>query len=265
MTSYRTLIKIGTDMQIEVHADRSHLGARAAGLAADAIRAAIAEKGQANVVLATGASQFDTLHHLVGQPVDWSAVTVFHLDEYVGLPPDHPASFRRYLRERFVDRIPGPVRFVPIEGDAADPAAEARRLSTNLAGQPVDVCLAGIGENAHLAFNDPPADFETRVPYIIVTLDDDCRRQQYGEGWFDRLEDVPRQAISMTVRQILESRLLVLSVPDARKAAAVKHAVEGPVTPDRPASIVREHAQCYLLLDPAAAADLADPPAVRPV
>ena len=250
-------------MQIEAHADRARLGARAAGLASAAIRAAIAERGQAAVVLATGASQFDTLDHLVREPVDWSKVTVFHLDEYVGLPADHPASFRRYLQERFVARVPGLARFVPIEGDAADPVAEARRLGADLARHRIDVCLAGVGENAHLAFNDPPADFETRAPYLVVSLDEACRRQQLGEGWFETLDAVPRQAISMSVQQILASHLLILSVPDARKAEAVRHTVDGPVTPDRPASIVRQHADCFLLLDPPSAAALANPPPVR--
>jgi glucosamine-6-phosphate deaminase len=230
--------------------DKEQLGARAADLAAGAIAAAVRERGKAEIVLATGASQFQMLAALVQAPnVDWSHVTMFHLDEYIGLPATHPASFRKYLRERFVENV-GPlaaVRFV--EGDRPDPREECRRLGQLISAARIDVAMVGIGENGHLAFNDPPADFQTDEPYLVVNLDDACRRQQLGEGWFKTLADVPRQAISMSVRQIMKSRRIVCTVPDLRKARAVRDAVEGPVTNSCPASILREHGDCTLLLD----------------
>ncbi|WP_027135616.1 glucosamine-6-phosphate deaminase [Geminicoccus roseus] len=244
-------------MQVVIKPSKTELGAEAARIGAEAIRDAIAARGEAVIVVATGASQFEMLERLVAaEGIDWSKVTAFHLDEYVGLPADHPASFRRYLAERFVTPLGGRVRFVPVDGDAGDPAAEAKRLGERIGNRPIDVCFAGIGENCHLAFNDPPADFETEEPFIVVTLDEACRRQQLGEGWFPSLEDVPATAISMSVRQIAKAARVVLSVPDARKAEAVRHAVEGPVTPDYPASILQQHPDCVLLLDPASASQL---------
>jgi glucosamine-6-phosphate deaminase len=248
-------------MQIEVLPDKAALGARAACDGAEGIRAALAARGACTIVVATGASQFEMLDALVAEPrIDWSQVTAFHLDEYVGLPASHPASFRRYLQERFVARLPGLGRFVPVEGDAADLEAELECLNALLAGREVDVCFAGIGENGHLAFNDPPADFEAEAPYLVVALDEACRRQQLGEGWFPSLDAVPRRAISMSIRQILKSRRIVLSVPDSRKAAAVRAAVEGEVSPACPASILQRHAGTALYLDPPAAALLARRP-----
>ena len=177
-------------------------------------------------------------------------MTVFHLDEYVGLPAGHAASFRRYLQERFVARVPTLREFVPVQGDAADVDAEIARLDGLIGGRRVAVCFAGIGENCHLAFNDPPADFETEEPYLVVTLDDACRQQQFGEGWFPSFDAVPQQAISMSIRQILKSELIVLSVSDSRKAQAAKAALEGPVSNLSPASILqthpRNHLQCRL-------------------
>ena len=229
------------------------LGRTAAARAATLIRTAIEEKGTANIILATGASQFEMLRQLVQEAVDWSKVVMFHLDEYLELPPNHSASFRKYLRERFVDQV-GKLQAVHfIEGDAPDPQAECARLNAIIREHPIDVALVGIGENAHLAFNDPPADFETEEPFIIVQLDEACRRQQLGEGWFDTLEEVPQRAISMSVRHILKSRHLLVSVPDARKADAVYCTVKGPVTPDCPASILQEHDSCVLFLDEASA------------
>ena len=245
-------------MDVRFCRDAEALGAEAAGLGADAVRAAIAVRGAASVIVATGASQFPTLARLVAEPgINWRQVTVFHLDEYAGLPATHSASFRRYLKERLLAPLQDTPRFVPIEGDSPDPSAEARRLGGLIAGHDIDVCFAGIGENCHLAFNDPPADFGASEPYIVVTLDEACRRQQLGEGWFPTLDDVPRQAISMSVPQIMRSRLVVLSVPDQRKAAAVRAAVEGPVTPMHPASILQRHPRAVLFLDPSAASLLA--------
>lgn len=238
-----------------VHAaDKPAIGAAAAERGAAAIREAIARHGEATIIVATGASQFDTLAHLVrAEGIDWSKVTAFHLDEYVGLPVNHPASFRKYLAERFVAPLAGAVTFVPVAGDAGDPQAEAARLGRLIAGRRIDVCFAGIGENCHLAFNDPPADFDTEEPFIVVTLDEACRRQQLGEGWFPSLEAVPARAISMSIRQILKSRLIVLSVPDRRKAEAVRAAVEGPVDPAYPASILQRHDRTVLIVDAPAA------------
>lgn len=245
-----------------MYADRERMAAAAASLGARAIGQAIARKGEAVVVLATGMSQLAMLDHLVGLEVDWSRVAAFHLDEYVGISPDHGASFRRYLRERFVAQVSGLGTFVAIEGDTPDLDAELARLNGLLAGREVDVCFAGIGENCHLAFNDPPADFEARDPFILVELDEACRRQQLGEGWFPSLEAVPQRAISMSIRQIMAARTLVVSVPDARKAKAVRHALEGPVSPAYPASILQRHDDCHLFLDPPAAAMLARQPAL---
>ena len=235
--------------------DTAQLGPQAAALGADAIRAAQAQTGTARIILATGVSQFAMLDHLVAAPgIDWSHVTAFHLDEYIGLPAGHPASFRRYLEERVVARLPA-IRFVPIDGNA-DPAAEIARLGTLIAAAPIDVCFAGLGENCHLAFNDPPADFEADAAYITVTLDEACRRQQLGEGWFPTLAAVPAHAISMTVRQIMRSATIILSVPEARKAQAVRDMMKGPVTPLHPASILRQHANTTMVLDHDSAAAL---------
>jgi glucosamine-6-phosphate deaminase len=222
----------------------------AAEAGAEALRQALARDRSANIVVATGASQFDVLESLVAAPgIDWSRVTAFHLDEYVGLPVTHPASFRRYLRERFVSKLPAPLHaFHEIDGEG-DSQAECDRLNRIIQFAPVAVAFVGIGENGHLAFNDPPADFETEAPYIVVNLDDACRRQQLGEGWFPALEDVPKRAISMTVRQILKAETIVCTVPDARKAQAVQATVEGPVTPDVPASILQQRPAATLYLD----------------
>lgn len=243
-------------MDIQVHEDRVSLGTLAAAEGSRGIRQALAERGTANVILATGASQFEMLDALVATDLDWSRVTVFHLDEYIGLPVTHGASFRKYLRERVMDRLAVKPMFVAVDGDAPDPVAETARLGALIARHPVDVCFAGIGENGHLAFNDPPADFDTEAPYLVVTLDDTCRRQQLGEGWFPSLNAVPHQAISMGIRQILKSQQIVLSVPDARKAEAVAGTVAGPVTPMCPASILQRHPRTTLHLDPASAARL---------
>lgn len=232
-------------------------GQEAARTGAAAIRAAIRDRGEARVIVATGASQFEMLDALVREPdIDWAKVTGFHLDEYIGLPESHPASFRGYLRERFTGRLPTLGAFHFVDGESPAIEAELARLAGLVAAAPIDVCFAGIGENGHLAFNDPPADFETEQPYIVVDLDEACRRQQFGEGWFPTLEDVPPQAVSMSIRQILKSRLIVLTVLDARKAAAVRGALEGPVTPDVPASILQRHPDTVAYLDPPAAAEL---------
>jgi glucosamine-6-phosphate deaminase len=237
------------------YADKNEGAAEAARVGAQAIRDAIRARGAARIVVATGASQFELLKHLVAAPgIDWSKVTAFHLDEYIGLPVAHPASFRRYLRERFLAPLPEAPVFHEVNGEAADPAAECARLGALLREGPIDVCFAGIGENGHLAFNDPPADFDTRDAYLVVDLDDACRNQQFGEGWFPSFDAVPRRAISMSVPQMMQSALLLLVAPDARKAKAVAAALEGPLTPLVPASMIQRHPDCRLYLDDASAA-----------
>jgi glucosamine-6-phosphate deaminase len=247
-------------MDVRILPDKRAIGREAAERGAAAIRTAIARDGAATIVVATGVSQFETLEALVAsEGIDWTKVTAFHLDEYVGLPITHPASFRRYLRERFVTPLGGKVHFVPVDGES-DPEAEVARLAGLIGGRRIAVCFAGFGENCHLAFNDPPADFETEAPYIVVDLDPVCRQQQFGEGWFETLEAVPHRAISMSIRQIMKSELIVLSVADTRKAQAVRDALEGPIGPLHPASILRTHPAAVLMLDPAAASLLTHVP-----
>ncbi len=242
-------------MNVRVEADVAAMGRLAATLGANAIREALRQRGEAAIVVATGASQFEVLDALAAEPdIGWHRVTAFHLDEYVGLPIGHPASFRRYLWERFVSRLPLPLAaFHYIDGET-DPANECDRLSMLIRRQPLDVAFVGIGENGHLAFNDPPADFETTSSYLTVSLDEACRRQQLNEGWFPTFEAVPTRAISMSCRQILESRMIVCSAPDRRKAKAVANTIHGPVTPDVPASILQTHKRVELLLDRESAA-----------
>lgn len=245
-------------MNINISPNKQELGRRAALAGAQVIRDTIREKGHANIIVATGASQFEMLEQLVREEnIDWSKVTAFHLDEYVGIPLSHPASFRKYLQQRFVDQLrPALGQFHPISGEG-DVQAECKRLGALIRQSPIDVAFVGIGENGHLAFNDPPADFETDEPYLVVTLDEACRRQQMGEGWFPTLDDVPQQAISMSIRQILQSRVIIVSVPDERKAQAVKDCLSGSVTPHAPASILQNHKATTVYLDEASASLLA--------
>ncbi|HSD27642.1 MAG TPA: glucosamine-6-phosphate deaminase [Vicinamibacteria bacterium] len=236
-------------MDIRIFDTKKELGQAAADRARTAIGEAIARSGEARVIAATGASQFEFLDALTAaRGIDWGRVEMFHLDEYVGLPDTHPASFRRYLRERIVERVE-PRLFHFLAGDAPDPAAECRRMGVLLGRAPLAVAFVGIGENGHLAFNDPPADFETEEPYLVVELDEACRRQQLGEGWFPGLADVPRRAISMSIRQILKSREILCVVPDARKAKAVRDCLEADVSPHHPASILQTHPATTVYLD----------------
>jgi glucosamine-6-phosphate deaminase len=240
-------------MNIQIQTNPSELGETAGRLAANLIREAIGKTGGANVILATGTSQFETLNQLIREKnIQWDKVTMFHLDEYIGLPDTHPASFRKYLKERFLAKVP-PLKAVHLINGETNPEAECVWLGDLITQHPIDVALVGIGENGHLAFNDPPADFDTEEPYIIVDLDEACRRQQYGEGWFKTVDDVPRQAISMSVRQILKSKHIICSVPDERKAKAVKNSVQQEVSNLFPASILQTHEQCTLFLDKASA------------
>lgn len=242
-------------MILDISETKAELGRKAAIEGALAIRAALARDGEATIIVATGVSQFEMLSELVKAPdIDWKRVTAFHLDEYVGLPVTHPASFRKYLRERFVAHLPEPLAaFHEINAESA-PQAECDRLRKLIAGRRIAVAFVGIGENGHLAFNDPPADFETEQPYIVVALDDACRRQQLGEGWFPTFSDVPDQAISMSIRQIMKAEKILCSVPDARKAEAVRACIAGPVSNLAPASILQTHRATIIYLDPPAAA-----------
>lgn len=245
-------------MDVRVCGNAGEVGLQAAACGAGTIRAALKAHGDASIVAATGVSQFAMLAQLVQEPgIEWSRVTVFHLDEYVGLPETHPASFRNYLQTRLLAPLCHAPRFVPVMGDSPDLPAEVARLGALLQGRRVDLCFAGIGENCHLAFNDPPADFETDEAYLVVRLDEACRRQQLGEGWFPTLASVPEQAISMSIRQILRSAAIVLSATDHRKAAAVRDALQAPVTPQHPASILQRHPNAVMFLDPPAASLLA--------
>ena len=241
-------------MKITVAKNVQELGKVAGTQAGNLIRQAIDENGSANIILATGTSQFETLHQLISETgIDWGKVVMFHLDEYIGLPITSNASFRKYLKERFIDKLPGLKQAYLINGEE-NPQIECSRLGELITAHPIDVALVGIGENGHLAFNDPPADFNTMDPYIVVTLDEACRKQQLGEGWFDSLESVPKQAISMSIQQILKSKHIICSVPDGRKAGAVKDCVEGPVSNLHPASIMQLHPNCTLYLDESSAA-----------
>ena len=242
-------------MDVYIGNDKQDMASAAAAMAADRVRKAIAEKGEARIIVATGASQFEFLEAFVKEPgIDWTKVTGFHLDEYVGLPASHKASFRGYMRERFVAKTPQPLKaFNEVNGEAASPDAEIERLEKLLRAAPIDVACVGIGENGHLAFNDPPADFDTNRAYLVVDLDEKCRMQQVGEGWFASLEDVPKQAFSMTIKQIMWSKAIVCTCPDTRKAEAVKGALEGPVTNMLPSSIMQMHPDCGMFLDPGSA------------
>lgn len=235
-------------MEIKVFNTKLELGQAAARDAAKIINQAIKERDVAYVIAATGASQFEFLDRLALEEIDWTKVVFFHLDEYVGLPQSHPASFRRYLKERVVSRI-HPRTFHFLNGEADDVHEECRRVGDLIAQQTIDVAFVGIGENGHLAFNDPPADFDTEEPYIVVNLDNACRQQQVGEGWFKSIAEVPTQAISMSIKQILKSRNILCIVPDQRKAEAVKATVEIEVSPMHPASVLRHHEHVTLYLD----------------
>ena len=242
-----------SQLQIKVLTDKDSLGRAAADHAAGSVQRAIRNHGLARIIAATGASQFEFLDAFTSLPdIDWGRVEVFHLDEYIGLPMTHPASFRKYLFERLINKT-GITRYHFLDGDG-DPMASIERIGKELQRMPINLAFVGIGENAHLAFNDPPADFKNEAPYLVVDLDQGCRRQQVNEGWFARVEDVPKQAISMSVRQILQSKEIIVVVPDERKAKAVKNSLEGDVSPLIPASILRTHPNVTIYLDKDSAA-----------
>jgi len=235
-------------LEIRIFETKLELGKAAARDAAKIIKEAIDKRGDAYVIAATGASQFEFLDALAQEEIDWTKVVFFHLDEYVGLSGSHPASFRRYLKERVVSRV-HPKTFHFLDGEADDVHEECRRVGNLIAQQTIDVAFVGIGENGHLAFNDPPADFDIEEPYIVVNLDDVCRQQQVGEGWFKSIAEVPAQAISMSIKQLLKSQHILCIVPDQRKAEAVRAAVKGEVSPMQPASILQQHEHVTLYLD----------------
>lgn len=241
------------EMIIKVYDEKKSLGQAAAGQAATCLRKAIHDGGRARIIAATGASQFEFLDALTGTPeIDWSRVEMFHLDEYIGLPISHPASFRKYLLDRLINKT-GITKYHLLEGDGDVPQV-VRSIGRELNSASINIAFVGIGENGHLAFNDPPADFQTEEPYLIVSLDEACRQQQVSEGWFSDVSKVPRSAISMSVRQILKAREIIAVVPDARKAPAVKACLEGEISPLAPASILRTHANTTVFLDKDSAA-----------
>jgi len=236
-------------MVLRVFNDKRSLGQAAAEQAATAIRRAITERGRARIIAATAASQLEFLDALTKSPgIEWEKVEAFHLDEYIGLPITHPGSFRKMLMEQLVEKT-GIRNYHLLEGDATDPSAAVREVGAQLASAPVDIAFLGIGENGHIAFNDPPADFNTEDPYIIVELDEACRMQQVGEAWFSDISQVPKRAISMSARQILKAREILAVVPDKRKAQAVKACFEGEISPMAPASILRRHPNATVYLD----------------
>lgn len=242
------------NININIAPTPRELGERAAAAIARLLCAAVNEQGYARIILSTGASQFETLKALLELDVPWEKIEMFHLDEYVGLPESHAASFRKYLKERFVNKIPlQAVHFVNGEGDIA---ANISQLTAELLKLPIDVGVIGIGENGHIAFNDPPADFDTDAAYKVVTLDDRCRRQQVGEGWFARIEDVPQQAITMCVKQIMACRHIITAAPHAVKAEAILNTITQPVSPLIPATILKTHPDWQLFIDDAAAGKL---------
>jgi glucosamine-6-phosphate deaminase len=248
-------------MLLKVFSDKASLGKAAADQAARAIRNAIAARGEARVIAATAASQLEFLDALTREPdIDWQRVEAFHLDEYIGLAVTHPGSFRKMLLEQLI-RKTGIARYHLLDGDASDPVEVTRRVGKELASRPVDIAFLGIGENGHIAFNDPPADFLTEEPYIVVELDEACRRQQVGEAWFVDISQVPRRAISMSARQILKAKEILAVVPDRRKAQAVNACLEGPVSSMAPASILRTHPNITIYLDEESASLLG--PALR--
>jgi glucosamine-6-phosphate deaminase len=234
-------------MKIEIYNSPHELGKAAAKNAARLLHKAIETNGAANIILATGTSQFEILHQLISENIDWSKVSMFHLDEYIGLPVTHPASFRKYLLERFITKVV--LKESHLINGEINPQQECERLGKLIMQKQIDVALVGIGENGHLAFNDPPADFETEKPFIIVELDDACRRQQMNEGWFNSLDEVPRKAISMSVKQIMRSENIICSVPGKRKATAIKNCIAHEVSNLYPASILQAHKNCIVYLD----------------
>jgi glucosamine-6-phosphate deaminase len=235
-------------LNIKVYENKTFLSRAAAEHAAFAIRNAIRDHGKARIIAATGTSQLEFLAALTTAPdIDWRSVELFHLDEYISLPPTHPASFRKYLMDHLI-RPTGISTYHLLDGNDREETV-LHNVGKELNSAPIDIAFVGIGENGHLAFNDPPADFQTQAPYLIVELDEACRRQQVGEGWFADISEVPKRAISMSIPQILKSKEIVVVVPEARKAKAVKACFEGEISPRAPASALRLHKNTTVFLD----------------
>lgn len=234
-------------MLINISANSDLMGREAAQDCEKILQEVVRKKSRARIVLSTGASQFDFLSHFVNANIEWGKVEMFHLDEYVGLPDTHPASFRKYLKERFLEHV-GVKNYWLVDGEG-NVMEKIKRLNEEISKDPVDLALIGIGENAHIAFNDPPADFNVKDPYKVVELDDQCKLQQVGEGWFEGINDVPKQAITMTVSQIMQSECIVSCVPHSVKAAAIRRTMENELTPDVPATILKTHPNWRLYLD----------------
>lgn len=237
-------------MQITISKNNEELGIDAGKAAAVAIRSAIAQNGYANIILSTGSSQFTTLTQLVAEPdINWSQVSMFHLDEYVGLPITHMASFRKYLQERFLDKLP-PLKNAFLINAETNADAECKKLSEIIQKHPIDVALVGIGENGHIAFNDPPANFDTEIPYFVVDLSNEaCRQQQFGEGWFATIDEVPLQSITMSVKQIMKSKIIISAVPELRKAEAIKNTFEKEISNLYPSTMLKNHPNWHLFID----------------
>ena len=234
-------------MAVYILDNSEELGEKAADLIAKKLNEAIEKRGQARIILSTGASQFETIKYLVEKNVDWEKVTMFHLDEYLELPETHKASFRRYLKERFTRKVPVKVHFVNTEGDVEE---NLKELTREIRKDIIDIGVIGIGENGHIAFNDPPADFETQEAYRIVALEERCRKQQLNEGWFPTLDEVPFKAVSMTPYQIMQCETIVSSVPGERKAEAVRNTLKSEeVTNMVPATLLKTHKDWHLFLD----------------
>ncbi|MFD2115558.1 glucosamine-6-phosphate deaminase [Paenibacillus yanchengensis] len=234
-------------MQINIFGTADRSGLEAAKVSAQILEAAIAKQGNARIVLSTGASQFAFLEHFIKMDIKWDKVEMFHLDEYIGLPESHVASFRKYLKERFLQFVS--IKQAHLVNGEVDPVQEVARLNEEISKAPIDLALIGIGENAHIAFNDPPADFVDEAPYKVVNLNDTCKMQQVGEGWFATLNDVPKQAITMGVQQILKSKHIISVVPNLAKADAVVNTLSGKVDPLVPATILKTHDNWQLYLD----------------
>jgi glucosamine-6-phosphate deaminase len=235
-------------MRLRVLEDRNSLGEAAAAQGVAAIQRAIRERSHARIIGASAASQFEFLERLTAAPgIEWKRIELFHLDEYIGIPMSHPASFCKFLQDRLISKT-GITNYHLLDGEK-DPAEVIRTTNAAITVAPIDVAFVGIGENGHLAFNDPPADFETEEPYIIVNLDEACRQQQVGEGWFPDLQAVPKRAISMSVKQVLKSKEILAIVPGPKKAQAIKACFDGPVNPMAPSSILRTHPNATIYLD----------------
>ncbi|MBW2981620.1 glucosamine-6-phosphate deaminase [Candidatus Woesearchaeota archaeon] len=236
-------------MKLNIFKTKKEAAFAAAKKAAGILNKTIASKGYANFIAATGVSQFELLDNLIKKfSIDWSKISMFHLDEYIGISDSHPASFRRYLKERIIDKVSlGMVYF--IKGDSEDPKKECERLGKLIKGKEIDLAFLGVGENGHIAFNEPPADFHTEKPFIIVKLDKRTRMQQLKEGWFSRLSEVPKKAISMSIKQIMKSKNIICIAYDKRKAQAVRDCFGKKISPVNPASILQKNKNAFIYLD----------------